>query len=311
MKILITGGGGFQGSHLAEFLAGRGHQITILDTYSEASKANLAKIWNKIVMVWGSVTDKEIIEKTVRGQDLVIHLAAHINVDESLKDPAVFLQVNVIGTFNVLEAVKKHNIRLIHISTCEVYGDGHNLKAGELLDESKGLQPNSPYAASKAAADRLCYSYFKSFNLDVVIVRPFNLYGERQKNGAFGALIPILTSRALRGENLIVFGDGNASRDYTHVSDIIQGYNLVINTPALKGRVINFATGTNTKVKDIANYIAKKLKVKVVHAPARPGEVSCFEADISFARSLGFKPKVTIWQGIDRYLSWAKKQKSV
>ncbi|MEK7208935.1 MAG: NAD-dependent epimerase/dehydratase family protein [Patescibacteria group bacterium] len=311
MKILVTGGGGFQGSHLTEFLVGQGHQVTILGTYSEASLVNLTGVLDKITVVWGSVTDTEIVDKTVRGQDVVFHLAAHINVDESLQDPSVFLRVNILGTFNVLEAAKKYGARLIHVSTCEVYGDGHDKQAGGLLNEATEFRPNSPYAASKAGADRLVYSYFKSFGLDATIIRPFNLYGERQKSGTFGALIPILTHRALRGEDLTVFGDGNASRDYTHVSDMIRGYNLVLKTPSLKGQAINFATGTNTKVKDIANYIAEKLKVKVVHAPARPGEVSRFEADISFARSLGFNPKVTIWQGINRYLNWAKKQKGV
>lgn len=309
MKVLITGGGGFQGSHLSEFLLDKGHQVTILNTYSEAAKANLSKVVDKVILIWGSVTDKELVEKSVREHDVVVHMAARVNVDESLKDPAAFLHVNIFGTYNVLEAAKKHGARLIYVSTCEVYGDGHNLKKGQLLSESAELRPNSPYAASKAAADRLCYSYYKSYDLDVTIVRPFNLYGERQKSGTFGALIPILTRKALGGENLEVFGDGSAARDYMHVSDIVRGYSIVLKNPTLKGKVINFATGENVRIKDIADYIAKKLGVKVVHAAPRPGEVSRFEADISFARSLGFSPKISIWEGIDRYIDWAKAQK--
>jgi len=309
MKILITGGAGFQGSHLAESLLDQGHEISILNTYSKTALSNLENVLDRVILIWGTVADKELVDKSVRGHDVAIHLAAHVNVDESLEDPSIFFYVNILGTFYVLEAVRKHNSRLIYISTCEVYGDGHTLKEGELLDESSELRPNSPYAASKASADRICHSYFKSYGTDVNIVRPFNLFGERQKSSRFGALIPILVSKALRGEDLIIFGDGNATRDYTHVSDIIEGYNIVLNTPTLKGKVINFASGTNTKIKDIVEYIAKKLNVKVRHSAPRPGEVSRFPADTSFARSLGYSPKVSIWDGIDRYIAWAKQNR--
>ena len=307
MKILITGGGGFQGSHLAESLIKNGHSVSVLNTYSETSLANLSNILDKINLIWGSVTDKEIVDKSVRGHDAVFHMAAHINVDESLQDPLIFFQVNILGTYNVLEAIRKYKNRFILISTCEVYGDGQTIKEDEKLNETAELKPNSPYAASKAAADRISYSYFKSFDLNVTIVRPFNLYGERQKSGLFGALIPIMVAKAMRGEDLTIFGDGSTDRDYCHVSDIIQAYNLVLNNDGLKGKIINFASGQNTAVKDIVEYIAKKFNVKIVHGPARPGEVKRFPADISFAKSIGFSPKVSIWEGIDRYIDWVKR----
>ncbi|MDO8521152.1 MAG: GDP-mannose 4,6-dehydratase, partial [bacterium] len=119
---------------------------------------------------------------------------------------------------------------------------------------------------------------------------------------------PILVGKALRGESLTVFGDGAATRDFSHVSDIVRGYHLVLESNKLKGKAINLASGVNTPVKDVAEYIAKKFSVPVVHGPARPGEVMRFPADISFARSLGYAPKVGIWEGIDRYIGWAKKQ---
>lgn len=307
MKILITGGGGFQGSHLTESLLAEGHQVTVLNTHAEETPANLSGVLSKINLIWGSITDRETVEKSVRGHDVVFHLAAHINVDESLKDPLAFFQTNILGTYHVLEAVRKHGGRLILASTCEVYGDGQGLKEGELINEKAEMCPNSPYAASKAAADRIAYSYFRSFGLDVAIVRPFNVYGERQKSGLYGALIPILVGKALRGESLTVFGDGAATRDFSHVSDIIRGYQLVLGSDKLKGKAINLASGVNTPVKDIAEYIAKKFNVPIVHGPARPGEVMRFPADISFARSLGYAPQVGIWEGIDRYIDWAKK----
>lgn len=307
MKILITGGAGFQGSHLSEFLIKQGHDVTVLNTYRKEIEPNVAAIASSARVVYGSITDRTIVDKTVRGQDVVFHLAANINVDQSLKDPLSFLEVNVMGTHNVLEAVRENHIRMIYASTCEVYGDGHHLKDGELLDETAELSPNSPYAASKAAADRWCNAYHKSFGVNVTIVRPFNIYGERQKNGAFGALIPILVRKALNGETLVINGDGEATRDYLHVSDLVAAYDLVLQHPELAGRAINFGSGINTSVKDIAEYIAKVFGSNVEHGPARPGEVSRFPADISLARSIGFDAKVGIWEGIDRYIAWASK----
>jgi nucleoside-diphosphate-sugar epimerase len=306
MKILVTGGGGFQGSHLTESLLQRGHQVTILNTYSDQAKENLSNVLGSIEIIWGSVTDKELVEKSVRGHDAVFHLAARVNVDESLADPIAFFYANILGTGYILEAIRHNQNRLILTSTCEVYGDGHDLRPGELLDETAELRPNSPYAASKAAADRLCHSYVKSFGINATIVRPFNIFGERQKAGKFGALIAIFTEKALRGEPLTVFGDGSATRDYTNITDLIGAYNLVLDHPEHSGRSINFASGVDTSVKDIAYFIANRLNVGVEHGPARPGEVTHFPADISFARSLGYAPRVSVWDGIDRYIAWAR-----
>jgi dTDP-glucose 4,6-dehydratase len=142
--------------------------------------------------------------------------------------------------------------------------------------------------------------------VEVTIVRPFNIFGERQKSGTFGALIPILVRKAMTGDKLTVFGDGSSTRDYLHVSDLVRAYELVMDTKGLEGKAVNFASGTNTSVKDIAHYIAKQFDGEVKHGPARPGEVSRFPADITFAKSIGFEPKIDIWEGIDRYIAWAK-----
>lgn len=310
MRILVTGGAGFQGSHLAEALLAAGHQVTVLNTFSLAAKANLRifEAHEQADVVFGSVTDRELLSKTADGHHVVFHLAANVNVDKSIEDPQSFVDTNVLGTQSVLDAARRHGSRVIFASTCEVYGDGHQRSAGALLDESAELRPNSPYAASKAAADRLCYSYYRSYGMDVTMVRPFNIYGERQKSGAYGALIPILVRKAMAGDTLTVFGDGTATRDYLHVSDVVQGYCLVLDTPNLAGRAINFASGTNTRVKDIANYVAGKFGSEVVNGPARPGEVSRFPASIEVAKSLGFTPRVNIWEGIDRYIEWTKQQ---
>lgn len=309
MKILITGGGGFQGSHLAEALIKDGHDISVLNTFSEKSLRNLSQVAEKIHVIWGSVTDRETVEKSVRGHDVVFHLAAHINVDESLKDPLIFFHGNILGTYNILEAVRISGARMILASTCEVYGDGHAEGEDSLISESAEMRPNSPYAASKAAADRIAHAYYRSYDVNVTIVRPFNVFGERQKSGLYGALIPILVNKALHKQPLTIFGSGLATRDFSHISDVVRGYQLILQNDSLNGRAINLASGADTSVKDIAEYIGKKLHVPVEYGPERPGEVMRFPADISFAKSIGHKPRVDIWEGIDRYIDWAKKEK--
>ncbi|BCR47019.1 hypothetical protein VNDN049_38860 [Mycobacterium tuberculosis] len=235
MEILVTGGAGFQGSHLTESLLANGHWVTVLDKSSRNAVRNMQgfRSHDRAAFISGSVTDGQTIDRAVRDHHVVFHLAAHVNVDQSLGDPESFLETNVMGTYRVLEAVRRYRNRLIYVSTCEVYGDGHNLKEGERLDEHAELKPNSPYGASKAAADRLCYSYFRSYGLDVTIVRPFNIFGVRQKAGRFGALIPRLVRQGINGEGLTIFGAGSATRDYLYVSDIVGAYNLVLRTPTL------------------------------------------------------------------------------
>lgn len=306
MKILITGGLGFQGSHLTEYFINKGHDVTVLNTFSERARNFLSLLEDKPRIIWGSVTDWELVRKSVREHDVVLHLAAYVNVDESIKNPRFFVDVNIGGTVNILEAVKESGNRLIYASTCEVYGV---VPGREVINEEAELRPHSPYAASKAAADRICFSYFKSYGLDAVIVRPFNIFGPRQKEGEFGALIPILVKKALDGKNLTVFGSGMQTRDYMHIDDLLSAYDLILEAKNVAGEVFNFGTGQETSVKDIAEYIAGKFGVNVEYKEARSGEVNHFRADIAKAeKMLGFKPKVKIWDGIDRYITWRKAQ---
>lgn len=302
-KLLITGGAGFQGRYLVKHFLNKGHKITVLNTFSERAIQALQEFKDKISIVWGSITDKELIYKTVRDHDCVFHLAARVNVDESIQDPLATLNVNLFGTYNILEAIKQFQTRLIYASSCEVYGAPLNNLP---IKEDAELRPHSPYAASKAAADRLCFSYFTTYKTNIVIVRPFNVYGPFQKKGTGGAVIPIFVDLAVRGKPLTIYGQGSQKRDYMYVDDLVKAYDLIYSHPELKGQVINFGTGKETKIIDIAKYIAKKFHVRIVYKKARPGEVSHFRADISKAKKLGFKPSVNIWPGIDKYIYWYK-----
>lgn len=315
LNILITGGAGFQGSYLTERLINEGHGVSILNTPSKEAKRNLSYVSDATgvfpEVVWGSVTDYEVVYKTMRDKDLVFHLAARINTDESLVDVRPFLDVNVYGTFNILEAAKRLKTKVIFTSTCEVYGQSEepseeglsiNKKA---IVENINLNPHSPYAATKFAADRLCFAYFKSFGLPIVIIRPFNLFGERQKEGGYGAVVPIFVRRALGEKPLLVHGDGRQTRDFLYILDMINGYEIVMNNfDNLVGQAINIASGKKTSINRIAKYIANHFKVPIKHIKDRPAQVREFTADIKKASKLGFKPRVSLVEGLNRYINW-------
>ena len=302
MKILITGGAGFQGSHIVEECIRSGHEVTVLNTFSFEAEQNLRDFENDTRIVWGSVTDEEIVEKTIRGQDAVIHLAARINVDESIDVPRKHLMANVIGTNVVLEAVRRQGCRLVYASSCEVYGSA----GGAAISEQHELRPHSPYAASKAGADRLCFAYWKTYATDITIVRPCNIYGPKQKGGVGGAVIAIFVDRALAGRELTVFGTGEQRREYMYVDDLVAGYMQILERPDLSGEVINLGTGETPSVLEIANIIGQRLGVAIEHAPPRAGEVDGFFLDSSKAQQLGIRPGVRFVDGVEKYINWRR-----
>jgi dTDP-glucose 4,6-dehydratase len=274
--------------------------VTILNTYSAQAERNVASFPNEVSCVWGSVTDREIVEKTVRGQEVVVHLAALINVDESITSPRSFLEVNLGGTLNVLEAVRQTGARLIYASSREVYGHVQDSP----VREDTELQPHSPYAVSKAGADRMCFAYHTSYGIDMTILRSCNVYGERQKSGPGGAVIPIFTREAAEGGPLTVFGTGDQRREYMHVEDLVVAYDLILRHDGLAGATINVGTGETVTVQEIARYIAAAMGVSIAQKPARPGEVPGFVLETSKIRDLGFSPRIKFWDGLKAYLEF-------
>ena len=303
MKILITGGAGFQGSHLVDRCVEAGHEVTILSTHSTEAQRNISSSVQDSAVIWGSISDPELVEKSTRDHEVVIHLAARINVDESIHAPHDYLLTNVIGTFNVLEGVRKHGCRLIYGSSCEVYGSPASPGP---INENADLRPHSPYAASKASADRLCFAYWKTYGIDVTIARPCNIYGPRQKGGIGGAVIPIFVERALGNQPLVVYGSGSQRRQYMHVDDLVSAYMLVLEKPSLAGEVFNFGTDDNPSIKEIAEFVARQCDSTVEYGQPRPGEVQAFVLDNTKAYQLGFAPKVGFWDGLTRYIDWRR-----
>jgi len=316
MKLLITGGLGFVGSHLCEKYVNEGHIVYSLDDCSNGDIQNVRSLIGKsnFKNIKGDVRNKRLVFELVRDCDVVLHLASMIHTDKSLIEPYLTYTTNIMGTLNILEACRHYDKKIIYASTSEVYGTAQYSP----MTETHPLSPDHIYGSSKVGADRLCRAYAKSFDMPVFIIRNFNLYGKNQRDNGYGGAVAIFTRRALQGKPPIVFGSGLQSRDYMHVSDAVRAYDLVLNKAGkdLWGVPINFGTGVDHKIVDIANMICKKVnkisgfRLQPVFSDARPNDVQRLIADISLAKEkLGFVPKVKFEDGLDEYIEWIRNYK--
>lgn len=302
MKILVTGGAGFIGSnlvgHLLEKNAG---DITVYDCLTYAGRLeNLEEYKDRITFLKKDIRDSSEVEEAIREADMVYHLAAASHVDRSITEPEVFMTTEFLGTFNILEGCRKHDVRLIHVSTCEVYGTAETIP----MEETHPLNPRSPYAASKCGADRLCYSYYVTYSLPVIIVRPFNNYGPRQHTEK---LIPNFITRALRNKPLPVYGKGEATRDWLYVGDCVDALVRLMNLKAY-GEAINIGGEQERSVLQIANLILEytgKHKSLIKYVPDRPGNVPRFVgSNEKIERMLKWKPTVNFEDGLLKTVEW-------
>jgi UDP-glucose 4-epimerase len=313
MKILITGGAGFIGSHLCERFTSEGHTVVCLDDFSSGNLGNIRGLLSlrNFKLFNGDVRDFNLLEKIIRDMDVIIHLAAQIHVDRSILEPKLTYDINVFGTLNVLELARQYDTeKVIHTSTSEVYGSAQYVP----MDESHPLNAPHPYGASKIAADRMCNAYVCTYGLNVYVMRPFNAFGPRQKDIGYGGAISIFVKRVLNGAPPIVYGDGTQTRDYTYVDDLVEAFSMVLKFKDPIREPINFGTGKEVKIIDLANKIislsGKKGKIKPVHVTPRPGEVQRLIADYSRAKKLlGWKPRYTLDDGLKRFIDWYKNYK--
>ncbi len=308
MKILITGGAGFIGSHLCNRFAKAGETVLCLDNFMNGNLTNIRHllVYKNFKLINGDVRDFDGLEKIMRGVDVVLHLAAQIHVDRSIIEPRLTYDINVLGTLNVLETSRMFDVsKVIHASTSEVYGPAQYVP----MDENHPLDAPHPYGASKIAADRMCYSYSKTYGMNVCIMRSFNTFGPKQKDSGYGGAISIFTKRVMAGMPPIIYGDGNQTRDYVYIEDIVRAYEMLLRHEGRLETPINFGTGTEIRITDLANKIikfsGKSGQIKPVHVEPRPGEVSRLVAKISKAKEiLGWEPKYTIDDGLKEFVDW-------
>jgi len=311
MNVLVTGGAGFIGRWTVKKLLEDEHKIWILDNMSNGSLDNINEFYNHEALmgfIEGDIKDKATLEELFENRfDICYHLAASINVQDSIDDPGITFENDVIGTFNILEQCRKHNTKLVYMSTCMVYdrADG-----GKGIDELHPVKPASPYAGSKIAGENLVLSYWYAYKLPVVVIRPFNTYGPFQKSSGEGGVIAIFIKESVAGGILSIYGDGNQTRDFLYVEDCADFITQAGYTDKADGQIINSGTGKDITINDLALLIVKdKSRIEHVAHIHPQSEIYKLLCDSGKALNLlSWRPKTTIEEGIVRTEKWIKER---
>jgi len=301
VRILVTGGAGFVGSHLAGRLLRLGHGVRVIDNFSTGRRGNLAALAQDAELVEGDIRSYERASTAVRGCELVFHLAALPSVPRSVQDPLTSHEANVTGLLNVMLAARDARVRrLVYASSSSVYGANAELPKREEMTPA----PISPYAVSKLAGEGYCRAFGEVYGLETVALRYFNVFGPHQDpRSDYAAAIPNFISALMAGRAPVVFGDGEQSRDFTYVDNVVDANVLAMDAPQARGRVYNVACGERVTINGLIAELRELLgsSVEADYRPPRPGEVPHSLADISAARrELGYEPAVALRDGLER-----------
>jgi len=305
---LVTGGAGFIGSNIVDALVRRGERVRVLDNLSTGSRANLEAVADRVDFVEGDLRDPDAVRLAVDGVTYITHQAALRSVPRSVDDPLSSDAVNTHGTLQLLVAAREAGTvrRLVYASSSSVYGDNPTLPKVE----EQTPNPISPYAVSKLAAEYYCRMYTRLYGLETVSLRYFNVFGPRQSpHSQYAAVVPLFIRAALRHEPLIVHGDGDQSRDFTYIDNVVEANLLACTTPGVGGEVFNIACNSRHSVLDIARAVERLLgiAVTITHVPARAGDVRHTQASIERAeRLMGYRPSVGFDEGMRRTVEWVR-----
>lgn len=301
MRALVTGGAGFIGSSVVRQGLEAGWEITVLDDFSTGYEANLPPRAG-VRVVRGDVRDRAVVGEALREAEAVFHLAAAVGNVRSIEAPDRDSSINVLGTIELLEGMRRSGVRrLVFSSSAAIFGEPRRLP----IDEGHPMEPDSPYGVSKLAAEKHCLCYGRLYSWQVCCLRYFNVYGANQRFDAYGNVIPIFGTRLLKSEPLVIYGDGEQTRDFVEVRDVARANWLVLERGA--PGVFNIGSGAATTINQLAELIqaSSGRSTAVVHEPPRPGEVRHSVADLTASRNhLGFAPRVGLRDGLSDYLAW-------
>ena len=299
-RALVTGGAGFIGSNLVRGLLDRGDDVRVLDNFSTGNRANLAGL--DVEIVEGELRSYERVHNAVRGTEVVYHLGALGSVPRSVQDPLTSSAVNVEGTLNVLLAARDEGVRrVVYSSSSSVYGSKTELP----VDESLAADPISPYGVAKLAAERYCVSFSRVYeSFETVVLRYFNVFGPRQSPfSQYAAMVPLFITAIAAGEPVTIYGDGEQSRDFTYVANVVDATVRAAHAGEANGRIFNVAAGSPASVKTVADTIGRIVgqPVQKTFAPPRPGDIRDSWANVAAARDvLGYVPSVDLEEGLRR-----------
>jgi len=314
-RILVTGGAGFIGSHLVDRLLNEGFEVTIIDDLSTGNLENIAQHQDrdKFHFIKGDIRDLTLVKETMKDIDAVFHEAALASVTISVQNPILTNDVNVTGTMNLLKAASDlHVKRFIWASSAAIYGNTPSPKKREDMTPN----PTSPYGVSKLAAENYVRLFHKVYGLETVSLRYFNVYGPRQRfdiQSAYGGAITIFTNRLLRNMSPVIYGDGEQTRDFVYIEEVVKANMLALNNKKAAGEAFNIGTGTPVSINQIAETLKEALnreKLKNIYTDPRPTDVRHGYADIGKAkRILGYNPIFSIKEGINELVNWYTKNR--
>jgi nucleoside-diphosphate-sugar epimerase len=304
---LVTGGGGFIGSHIVDALLAEGHRVRVLDNFSTGKRDNLASVLGEIELIAGDLRDRAAVQQAMDGVECVLHQAALPSVPRSIRDPITTHEVNATGTLNTLIAARDAGVRrLVYASSSSVYGDTPELPKREGMTP----RPRSPYAVSKLAGEQYCRAFASSYELETVCLRYFNVFGPRQDPGSpYAAVIPLFASALLNGGKPRVFGDGQQTRDFTYVANAVRANLLAATSPKAAGAVCNIACQERTSLLSLLGMLGEITgkQPDPTFEESRPGDVRDSLADLTEARGkLGYEVGVPLREGLRDTVAWMK-----
>jgi len=305
-RFLVTGGAGFIGSNLAEALCLRGDAVVVLDDFSTGKTENIGHLLDRLTLIEGSITDLATCRQAVADVDYVLHQAALPSVPRSVADPVASHNANATGTLNMLVAARDAGVRrFVYASSSSVYGDAPTLPKQETMTP----MPLSPYAITKLAGEMYCLSFHRLYGLGTLVLRYFNVFGPRQDPASeYAAVIPKFVTQFLRGQSPVIHGDGEQSRDFTYVDNVVDANLRACAAPdAAVGQVYNCACGEQTTVNELAAVLRELTAstAPIRYGELRPGDVKHSWADIKKARDvLGYGPRVNFREGLEKTVAW-------
>jgi len=306
----VTGGAGFIGSHLAEALVGRGHTVRVVDNLVGGKRANLAHIAG-VEFLEGDLADMPIAEQAARGIDYVLHQAAIPSVPRSVADPVTSNRANINATLNVLVAARDARVkRLVYAGSSSAYGNAATLPKHEDMTPN----PLSPYALQKVVGEQYCRMFTELYGLETVSIRYFNVFGPRQDPGSpYSGVISLFSTALLEGKPPTIYGDGEQTRDFTYVTNVVDGVLRACDATNVAGESINVATGGRISLNELLRVMQKIVGTSLppVYAEARQGDVKDSQADITKARTLlGYEPTVDLEAGLRHTLDWFRRDRA-
>lgn len=307
MKYLVTGGAGFIGSNIVDELVRRGQSVTVLDDLSSGKESNLAEVRQKITFVKGSITDLETVQKASQGADYVVHLAARTSVPRSVKDPIETNRVNIDGTLNVLVAARDAQAkRVVFAASSSAYGETPTLPKVETMQP----EPISPYGVTKYVGELYGQVFGRVYGLENASVRYFNVFGPRQDpTSQYSGVLSRFMLAVIEGEPPTVYGDGEQSRDFTYIDNVVDETLRACEAPGASGKVFNGGTGARITLNQVLKLLEKITgkKIEAKYDPPRAGDIKDSQADISLAKKiLGYTPKVMFEEGLGKTWEWYK-----